>query len=477
MSDMIQQLIGDPAQWQVSLPWLLFVLLSAPIIFVAWSLRVFPGWPWIALVGTSLAVSVVSVFVQGVYFVAILVDLCLLVIAAADLVWLYVFTRGGISVSREIPKTCSLGVPFTSLLQVENRTTRLLRGIIRDDLPEGFKVKPAFHHFCLAPLDQLKVERQLTPSRRGAFEMNRVDLKIQSRWKLWNRYLTFAISDAVNVYPNLRQLSDYSLLAKTDRLSLIGVRKKRKIGHDNEFERLRDYTRDDSYRHIDWRSTARRGRLTVKQFQSEQSQRVIFLLDCGRMMVNERDGVSLLDHALNSVLMMAHVALEQGDSVGLLCFSDKVHCFIPPRSGKSQIQRLIHAGFDQFPRLVESRYDKAFLYLANHCKRRSMVILATNVIDEVNAESVVDHLTHLRGPHLPVGVLMRDRSIYDAVEASDQGDDAVFRAAAAADVLLWRDQVLRDLTHRGVLVVDAFPDELSAPLVNKYLEVKAKHLL
>ena len=116
----------------------------------------------------------------------------------------------------------------------------------------------------------------------------------------------------LNVYPDMKQLSDYALLARTNRLSLIGVRKTRRVGQDNEFERLRDYTRDDNYRHIDWRSTARRRKLTVRQFQNDQSQRVIFLLDCGRMMTNERGGYSLLDHALNSTLMMAYVALVAG---------------------------------------------------------------------------------------------------------------------------------------------------------------------
>ena len=266
-------------------------------------------------------------------------------------------------------------------------------------------------------------------------------------------------------------------MARTNRLSLIGVRKTRRIGQDSDFERLRDYSRDDNFKHIDWRSTARRNKLTVRQFQSDQSQRVIFLLDCGRMMTNTRDGYSLLDHALNSALMMAYVALHQGDSVGMLCFSDTIHAFIPPRGGKSQMNRLIHAGFDQFPRMVESRYDQAFVYLSNHCKRRSLVVLATNVIDEVNAAAVTDYLGNINGQHLPLGVIMRDRTLFDAADKPDGGDANLYRAAAAADILVWREQVLRDLEHRGVLLVDTFPDELTAPLVNSYLEIKAKHLL
>ena len=112
----------------------------------------------------------------------------------------------------------------------------------------------------------------------------------------------------------MQQLGQYALLARTNRLSLLGVRRKRRIGQDHDFERLRDYTLDDNYKHIEWRATARRRKLTVKDFQSSQSQRIIFLMDCGRMMTNEAAGLSLLDHALNAMLMLGYVALRQGDS-------------------------------------------------------------------------------------------------------------------------------------------------------------------
>ncbi|MFG0265122.1 MAG: hypothetical protein ACF8AM_08200 [Rhodopirellula sp. JB055] len=155
------------------------------------------------------------------------------------------------------------------------------------------------------------------------------------------------------------------------------------------------------------------------------------------------------------------------------------------------MNRLLQAGFDQFPRMVESRYDQAFLYLNSHCKRRSLVTLTTNIVDEVNAEVVADHLSNLTGTHLPLAVVLRDREMFDAADypaevlqtagnapAPKQLDETLtYRAAAAAEMLVWREQVLSGLRHKGVLVVDAYPDELSAPMVNQYLQVKAQHLL
>jgi uncharacterized protein (DUF58 family) len=477
MYNTIQQVVQDQTQWQSQLPWLTLALLALPLVFAARELNIYPSIWWTLILGISLVASVITIFFPDFLIITVTVDVALIAVAGVDFVRLYLGSDRGIHVTRTIPRTCSLGVPLTSELTVENRSSMTLVGSVRDDLPENFESSPDEHLLRLPPMGRMTAQRKLKPGRRGAFQLEHVYLRFSSPRKLWVRYLRLDLRDRLNVYPDMKQLSDYALLARTNRLSLIGVRKTRHVGQDSEFERLRDYSRDDNYRHIDWRSTARRRKLTVRQFQHDQSQRVIFLLDCGRMMTNQRGGYSLLDHALNSALMMAYVALSQGDAVGMLCFSDTIHSYIPPQGGSSQMNRLIQAGFDQFPRLVESRYDQAFLYLSSHCKRRSLVVLATNVIDEVNAGAVVDYLGNINGQHLPLGVLLRDREMFEAADSPDGDTFQMYRAAAAADILLWRDQVLKDLEHRGVLIVDAFPEELTAPLVNQYLKVKAQHLL
>jgi uncharacterized protein (DUF58 family) len=458
-------------------PILVLVAIALPLILLAWRIKAYPTWWWMGLLGFSFGLSFL-VFVSS--FVAIWLIVFAIVatlILTFDLLVLFVTTRQGITASRSVAKTASLGVEFPCEVTIENRTPMTLRGAVRDDLPAHFTAHPPQHSLYLPSRGLVTMRHQLMPMRRGIFDLEHVYLQLMSPARFWILHKTIDVKHRLNVYPDMKQLGDYALLARTNRLCLIGVRRTRRIGQDSDFERLRDYTPDDNYRHIDWRSTARRRKLTVRQFQSDQSQRIVFLLDCGRMMTNERDGYSLLDHALNAMLMMAYVALVQGDEVGLLCFSDQVHRYIPPQGGSSQMNRLIRASFDQFPRLVESRYDDAFLYLSNHCKRRSLVVLATSVIDEVNAAQVVGYLANLTSRHLPLGVLLRDRQMFDAADHPEGDAFNLYRAAAAADILLWRQQVITDLHHRGVLIVDAFPDELTAPLVNEYLRIKAKHLL
>lgn len=477
MDQNLQQFAENQFQNYTQLPWLVLAFYALPFLVAAYRFKTYPTRMWIWVLSLTLIGSIFTIFAPALFVVVLAFDGLLFTIAAGDFLAVYLGANQGIKVSREIVRSCSLGVPVESSLSLENRTSLTLRGNVCDDLPNEFQSNPTSHALRLPPLGRATFTRQLTPGRRGAFRLERVYVRFFSPLRLWQRHIQLECENELNVYPDMKQLSDYALLARTNRLSLIGVRRTRRIGQDSDFERLRDYSRDDNFRHIDWRSTAKRNKLTVRQFQSDQSQRVIFLLDCGRMMTNTRDGYSLLDHALNSALMMAYVALHQGDAVGMLCFSDTVHAYIPPRGGKSQMNRLIHAGFDQFPRMVESRYDQAFLYLSNHCKRRSLVVLATNVIDEVNATAVTDYLGNLSGQHLPMGVILRDRTLFEAADSPDGGDMNLYKAAAAADILCWRDQVLKDLEHRGVLLVDTFPDELTAPLVNSYLDVKAKHLL
>lgn len=346
-----------------------------------------------------------------------------------------------------------------------------------DDIPSEFTADPPRFSLTLRPRQRIQLRYTLRGSRRGAFQLEAVHFAGKSRWGWWRRMGTIPLPGELHVYPDLRQLEEYALLARTNRLSLVGVRRARRIGQDHDFERLRDYTPDDNFKHIDWRATARRNRLTVKDFQTSQSQRVVFLIDCGRMMTNLVGGLSLLDHALNATLMLSYVALRQGDSVGMICFSREIHASVPPKGGRGQMNRLLHAAFDRFPSMVESRYDLAFSQLAAQVRRRALVVLITNVMDEVNAERIRAHLRSMVGKHLPLGILLRDPGLYRTAESVESDGKDVYAAAAAAEILLWRRRVLSELEHTGVLMLDAFPDQLTAPLVNRYLEIKAQHML
>lgn len=456
-------------------PWLALVLFTAPLVAVALWRRAFPTLLMVGLWAIPAILSFVWMRDDRWVEYLLAIDAVLALLAFVDLITIP--REDAFQVERNAGRTASLNRPHDVRLVVSNLSGRDLRLLVRDGVPQQFQADPEEFDILLETGARATLDYQLQPSTRGAFELDAIHLRVPSFCWLWNAFYKLPLASPINVYPDMKQLAEYAVLARTNRLSLMGVRRVRKVGQDNEFERLRDYTLDDNYKHLDWRTTARRQKLTVKDFQTNQSQRIIFLIDCGRMMTNEAEELSLLDHALNSMLMLSYVALRQGDSVGAICFDDSIQAFVPPRSGSSQMNRLLHAAYDRHPRLVESRYDEAFLYLSRQCRKRALVVLMTNVIDEVNARQVQQYLTNLVGRHLPLGLLMRDRRIFEAVESYEQGGGDLFHAAAAAGILSWRHEVIRDLIHQGVLAIDAFPDAMTAPLVNQYLEVKARHLL
>jgi uncharacterized protein (DUF58 family) len=436
-------------------------------------------WPGRALAFAALVPALFSLglFLNDSLRPAILVvDGLVVGLALIDL--LSLVGSGSFRVERRCGSVCSINEPFTVELTVQNvgRSGRVLR--LRDDVPSSMTADPVDFMARIPRNGQAYFNYKVTPRRRGSYEFQRLDALVSSRLGLWQRTIHWPSSTLVKVYPDIRQIGRYTLLARRDKLSAIGVRRSRRLGTDNEFERLRDYAIGDEPRHLDWKATARRRKLTVRAHQANQSQRIIFLIDCGRMMAGDTGGgLSPLDHAFNAMLMLAHVALLKGDQVGLLAYSDRIRAYVPPGGGATRINRMVHAVHDVFPELVEPRHDRAFVELERRCRKRSLVVLMTNVFDDVNARQIGDHLGNIVGRHLPLGVFLRDQDLFALADNAPDEGPGLYAGAVAASMLTWRERVMAGLRLKGALTLDVFPDDLTAPLINQYLQIKARHLL
>jgi uncharacterized protein (DUF58 family) len=436
-------------------------------------------WPGRAL-GTVLLIPAIlslALFAGDTVMPAVIaLDLAVLALALIDLGSLR--GAGLLKLSRTCGSTCSLGEPQQVTLTIENPRRRGLRIRLRDDVPNSFAAEPAEFLVNVPGKSRVELEYRLVPGKRGTYALEQVDALISSRLGLWARACSWPVRTEVRVYPDIHQIARYTLLARRDRLSALGVRSSRRLGTDNEFERLRDYIEGDDPRHLDWRATARRRKLTVRAFQHDQSQRILFMIDCGRMMAGDTGGgLSPLDHALNAMLLLAHVALLRNDQVGLLAFSSVTRAFVPPSGGAKLIRRLVHAVHNVFPEPVESRYDRAFMELEKRCRKRSLVVVLTNLFDEVSGQILGEYLENLTGRHLPLGVFLRDHDLFALADTAADHGPGLYLGAAAADLLNWRERMLAGLRGRGVLILDVFPGELTGELVNRYLEIKARHLL
>lgn len=439
---------------------------------------------WLAVVPLVLAALVP--FDESMLWPMLLADAGLLVVALIDAL---VTSATLVTISRQTPEVFSIARANPVTIELRSRSRRRLRIQLTCELFEHAVAKDLPLQLNLAGRGRAVVRFGVVPRRRGAFVLGDLLIRYQSPLGLWNKQVRFPAHEPVRVYPDVQAVRSWELLARQDRQHAL-LRTTRRLGGESEFEQLRDYSRDDEFRSIDWKATARRGKLTARQYQLESNQSLMFVLDGGRLMTGETAGLSLFDHALNATLMLAHVASRGGDRVGLLSYAEQVQAFVPPGAGRKAVQRLIQAGYALHPELVEPDPERAFGLLNLRVRTRTLVILYTQVIDERSADELIRVTRGLFPRHLPLIVLFRDVEVHAllegparvAVGAGAAGTTALteldlYTRGAAAELVSWRRQLIRSLENQGALVLDVDPTDLTPALINRYLEIKARHLL
>jgi len=434
-----------------------------------------PSTRLVLLAVTPLLFAAVTAVEPSFVWPMLLADLGLALLAAGD-AWLgrRVLAR----VEREPPRIFSVGRANLVRLHVTSSARRPLSVQVNDDCAAGLVVEGLPKIVQVPATGHALVTYHVRPSRRGLYELGDHHLRWATPLGLWWRQIRIASHHPVRVYPDVQAVRSYELLARQS-LENRMVRTVRMRGGENEFEALRDYQRDDDYRAIDWKATARRQKLITREYQQERNQSVMCMLDCGRLMTAETLGLSQLDHALNAVLMLSHVATRAGDQVGLCAFDTRVRAYLPPQSGRRASQRVVAASYDIHAQVVETDFEAAYGFLSQRLRKRSLVVLFTQVVDEVSARSVV-RTAHSLGPrHLPLCVLFRDETL-DAMAEPHGGlakPAEIYQCAAAAETILWRDRLVRDLQEAGALVLHISPRKLTLTLINRYLRIKAQRLL
>lgn len=386
-----------------------------------------------------------------------------------------------VHVDRRAPHVMSIGKPNSVELEIRSFASRKLSVEITEDLFEGATPEGLPLQVVLPAKGRATLKYRVVPGRRGAYELGDHFVRYHSPLGLWIRQLRIPKRSFVKVYPDIQAVRAYELQAMKDR-DVAGVRASRRRGGESEFERLREYRRGDEFRSIDWKATARNSKLISREYQLERNQNVLFLLDAGRLMTAEAQGMSLFDHALNATLMLSHVAARAGDQVGLLAFSDTVKSYAPCTGGTSAASRVVQAAYHLHPDITETNFAAAIEQLGIRVKKRTLIVLFTQVVDDVAAQELLRLMRGLLPRHLPLLVPFRDIEI-DALAlgqspetTADTGSGPYVRAAAA-ELVSFRDRLVRDLKRRGAHVLDCTPGDLTPSLINRYLEIKARHLL
>jgi uncharacterized protein (DUF58 family) len=403
------------------------------------------------------------------------VDLVLFLVALLDLLTLP--RRHQLQVERHGPRALSVGIPNAFALHLQNRGRRPLLVQVTESFPASMELEGLPVSFWIKGRDRSQLKYKVLPHRRGAFDLGRTYLQIASLLGLWRRHLRLSLPQRVKVFPDVQMLNTYALLARRNRIDLMGFRKTRGRGSDVEFDRLRDYQPDDDYRRIDPFASARYRRLITREYEVSRNQNIFFMIDCSRLMASTSGGLSNLDHALNATLMLGYLGLEFGDNIGLMAFDEQVRTFLPLSGGVRSKTAVLHALYDLHESAAEADFEQAFLTLNQRVRQRSLIVLLTNVMDGSSFDLLRPHLRILTRRHLPLVLLMRDPDLFALAERQPQTTEEFFELGAAAELASWRERIARDLQHLGTLVLDITPEQATPELINSYLKIKADQLL
>ena len=394
----------------------------------------------------------------------------LLVAALIDALQVF-FLPHNIKAERELPGSFPLGVWKRIEIVIHNSGTRKRTLEVFDHHPQEVQVKYLPQTTTLESEQSVSIFYQAKAINRGKINFPLIQIQLQSPLGLWQRSIKTGPSEQINVYPNFAAVSKFLFLAMDNRLSQMGILKKQRRGEGLDFHQLREYRKGDPLRQIDWKATSRTRKLISREYQDERDQQVIFLVDCGHRMLTKDTELSHFDHTLNAILLLSYVALKQGDAVGFATFSGQER-WLPPFKGLPFIKRLLNQLFDLQPTKQSPDYSTAITQLLKKQKKRSLVILISNIRDE-DTDDLVPALNLLRKKHVILLASMREEAIQSALDDPIKDLDDAIRVAAIHDYLEHRKTAFDKIRASGINCVDVLPSQLSVQLVNSYLEIKA----
>nr|WP_243433394.1 DUF58 domain-containing protein [Pseudomonas sp. 58(2021)] len=374
-------------------------------------------------------------------------------------------------VHRHMPGSLALGRWSEIRLEVEHDFAQPLPLQLFDHVPDGLSYENLPLSTELQPGQRSLIGYRLRPLKRGHFSFDTCELNLPSPFGLWSGKRLLNITDHTRVYPDFARLYDGQLLAVDNWLSQLGVRQRQRRGQGMEFHQLREFREGDSLRQIDWKATARHRTPIAREYEDERDQQIVFMLDCGRQMRSQDGELSHFDHALNACLLLSHVALRQGDAVGLSTFASDQPRFIAPVKGAGQLKVLLNGVYDLDSTRRSADYPAAVNQLLARQKRRALVVLVTNVRDK-DDEELLNAVRQLSHRHRVLVASLRESKLEDRRYAQVQTIEQALEYCATVDYLNARSVLHEKLSAQGVQVIDVPPSELSTDVISRYLNWK-----
>ncbi len=455
------------------------------LLRVAWAslTRVAPERRLITWVAATALLWFIPGSVGSVLALTALVAIALAV--AAD--WVLLPPPAVLRIARHVPATIGAGDDELGHYAVHSLSSRPMTVTLADRLPALIEGGVGRTTFALAASGQARIDFSVTGLRRGRFELGPVGARVTTTLGLLGARMLVEPADHVDVLPSVRGVKRFRWLAMQHRLDAIGVRALRRRGEGQSFAGLRDYAVGDDPRKMDWKATARRGKPIVREYTIERSQSILTLIDAGRGMTQLAGKLSRFEHAITSSLILTDVATTAGDRVGTLVFDDAIRAFVPAERARGALQLVRNAYTPLEPSLAEPDYAAAFRFLSAHQRKRALIVLFTDVLDVRASRALLAHVARGATKHLALIVALRNDAMFAAADGLPYAHDSeegtpdprtpLYTRAAAEELVQARAEALERMRRTGAIVLDISPAQMTAAVVNRYLELKSRGAL
>jgi len=382
--------------------------------------------------------------------------------------------KQGLRAARELPERLSNGDENPVTLRLQNAYPFPVSTVVIDEFPVQFQLRDTVFTCKVPAGGENTIRYTLRPTKRGAYGFGVINVYVRGPIGLLSRRYKAGVPIEVPVYPSYLQMRRYQLMAISNRLSEIGVKKIRRIGHSMEFEQVKEYVKGDDFRTINWKATARRGQLMSNAYTDEKSQQVYCLIDKSRVMKMPFNGLSLLDHAINAAVVLCNVALLRNDKAGVITFSEEIGGFLPAARTSTQMNSVLDMLHRQRTRYLESDYGKLYALVRKRITQRSLLLLFTNFATVNGLRRQLGHLRRLSEHHLLIVIFFEDTELRSVLQKPADGLEEVYQKTIAEKFAFEKKQIISELQHWGIMSIFTAPEDLTVNTVNKYLELKAR---
>ena len=421
------------------------------------------------LFAASFFIQILFPFVQAILLMSI-------ILVVVDILLLFK-NKEFVRAKRRAPKILSLGEINKIHLDVSNISTQKLSLEIIDELPIQLQKRDFKIIFKLEGQKAETLNYELRPLERGEYIFGAINIYLSSEIGLIQRRTQFTEPMSVPVYPSIIQMKQLELKAFDRVTNQKGIKKIRRLGHSYEFEQIKNYVRGDDYRSINWKASSRRGSLMVNAYQDERAQQVYCILDKSRVMKMPFDGLSLMDYAINTSLVISNIVLQKDDRAGLLSFSDVMGTAIKAERKANQLNKIMAALYREQERPGEANYELLYYASRKLIKGRSLLLLFTNFESAYALERVLPVLRKINTLHLLVVVFFDNSEIRKFSEEEAEDTEGVYMQTIAQNYLAEKTAMVQQLKKFGIQAILTRPEELAVNSINKYLELKARGLI